>query len=78
MPKVNLQALRGAYVSLTSIANDHRRQADEMRSEADRHERLAHDYGDMAKAASDAFVELGGDPKDATNWYSWTYLGTNK
>lgn len=75
---VNLKALRGAYVTLTGIANDHSSAATEARDAARRHELKARDYADMAQAASEAFVALGGDPKEATNWYSWTYLGTNK
>lgn len=74
--ELNLDALRGAYVSLKNIAREHRSSADAHRHEADRCELRARDYDDMAEAASRAYVEQGGDPALAKNWYSWTYLGT--
>lgn len=78
MAELNLDALRGAYVSLAKISNQHFNRARALREEADQAEASAKDYRDMAEAASKAFVAQGGDPKDAQNWYSWTYLGTNK
>lgn len=78
MADLNLDALRGAYVSLTSLANEHSGRAMTFRHEATLAEARAKDYRDMAEAASKAFVAQGGDPKDAQNWYTWTYLGTNE
>lgn len=77
-PVVDLDALRGAYVTLYGQANDLMGRAAEHREEARRLELASKDHMDMARAASAAYVALGGDPALADNWYSWTYLGTNE
>ena len=78
MKPVNLEALRGAYVTLTGQANDALGAAKAHRDEAARLEGRAKDYRDMAQAAMAAYLALGGDPSHAGDWYSWTYLGTNR
>lgn len=73
MEKAQLDALRGAYVTIKNRANDCRAQVHDMESQIEQSTKAAERYERMAEATKEAFLKLGGDPKVADNWYSWSY-----